>query len=107
MVQHRKHLCLLFKRNKLLMFPWEPARQSSLLDSPVIKIKCERVNGYVASCGRVECYLDIFRIQNTYPYVKKEINSSAFSDNLGGSLFFWITFASSAVSSYTELGGWL
>lgn len=36
------------------MFPWEPACQSSSLDSPVIKIKCERVNGCIASCGRAK-----------------------------------------------------
>lgn len=47
-------MCLLFKRNKLLVFPGEPARQSSSLDSPVIKIKWDRVNGYIASCGRAK-----------------------------------------------------
>lgn len=47
-------MCLLFKRSKLLVFPWEPACQSSSLDSPVIKIKCERVNGCIASCGRAK-----------------------------------------------------
>lgn len=36
------------------MFPWEPACQLSSLDSPVIKIKGERVNGYIASCGRAK-----------------------------------------------------
>lgn len=96
---------LLFKRNKSLMFPWEPACQSGSLDSPVIKMKCESVNGYVASRGRVKCDLDMFRIQNMCPYVKKEINPSAFSDDLGVSLCFQIT--SGAVSSCTELGGCL
>lgn len=36
------------------MFPWEPACQSSSLDSPVIEIKCERINGYIASHGRAK-----------------------------------------------------
>lgn len=47
-----------------------------------------------------KCYLGAFCIQNTHPYVKK-MCFSALSDGL---LFFWITFAGSAVPSHTELG---
>lgn len=72
MAEHRKHLCLLFKRSKLLVFPWEPACQSSLLDSPVIKMKCERANGCVAGFGREKASLDVFCTQNMYSSVKEE-----------------------------------
>lgn len=83
------------------MFPWEPACQSSSLDSPVIKIKCERTNGYTASRGRAKMLSGCILYPKYASLCKEEVFSQLFQMGL---LFFWITFAGSVVSSHTELG---